>query len=351
LSTNFNDTIPVAPSGGVNVSWQTDGSGNISAYLAVGGTSVSFSNITSGTNVGSSSPVAARLGAASPYAILAYSGITNTGSTVISGGNIGSSPTGTETGFPPGTFVSPSQIDNADAGAAQVALAAAIAYYASLSTTTIPSALDTQTLTPGNYSFASGAATLNGGTLTLNGAGTYVIKTASTLTVAAGSIVTLTGGATVDNVVFLVGSSATFAGANTFIGNILATASITLNGGTFNGRALANNGAVTISSATTITSPTGSTSLVIGSGSTLTYSGTGIINANEIEGIPVSIVSLIPGDVLVYNGTYWVNAGLPAITSLNLLIFANNAAAISGGLFAGELYRTGGNPDLVAVVH
>jgi hypothetical protein len=247
--------------------------------------------------------------------------------------------------------VSPSQIDNADAGAAQVALAAAIAYYASLSTTTIPSALDTQTLTPGNYSFASGAATLNGGTLTLNGAGTYVIKTASTLTVAAGSIVTLTGGATVDNVVFLVGSSATFAGANTFIGNILATASITLNGGTFNGRALANNGAVTISSATTITSPTGSTSLVIGSGSTLTYSGTGIINANEIEGIPVSIVSLIPGDVLVYNGTYWVNAGLPAITSLNLLIFANNAAAISGGLFAGELYRTGGNPDLVAVVH
>ena len=351
MSTNFSDQIPVAPSGGVNVKWQTDGSGNVSAYLAVGGTSTSFSSITSGTNIGSSSSVSSQLGAASNYAILGSSGITNTGSTVISGGNIGSSPTPSITGFPPGTFVFPSQIDNTDAGAAQTALASAIAFYSSLSTTTIPSALDAQTLTPGNYSFASGAATLSGGTLTLNGAGTYVIKTASTLTVAAGSVVVLTGGATVDNVVFVVGSSATFAGANTFIGNILAHTSITLNGGTFNGRALANTGAVTISSATTVTSPTGSTTLTVGSGSTLTFSGTGIINANELMGFPISLTSLIPGDVLVWNGFQWVNAGLPAVTSLNLLIFANNAAAISGGLFAGELYRTGGNPDLVAVVH
>ena len=351
MSTNFNDSIPAPPSGGVNVNWQTDGSGNMSAYLAVGGTSTSFSSISSGTNVGSSSPVSAQLGSASNYAILASSGITNTGSTVVSGGNIGSSPTATETGFPPGTFVFPAQIDNADAGMAQTALAVAIAFYSSLSTTIIPSELGGQTLTPGNYSFASGAALLSGGTLTLNGAGTYVIKTASTLTVAAGSLVVLTGGATVDNVVFVIGSSATFAGANTFIGNILAHTSITLNGGTLNGRALANTGAVTISSATTITAPSGSTILTVGSGSTLTFSGTGIINANEIEGIPVSIISLIPGDVLVYNGTFWINAGLPSIIALNLPIYANNAAAITGGLIAGNLYRTGANPDFVAVVH
>ncbi len=31
--------------------------------------------------------------------------------------------------------------------------------------------------------------------------------------------------------------------------------------------------------------------------------------------------------------------------------YANNAAAIAGGLAAGMLYRTGGDPDLVAVVH
>lgn len=65
----------------------------------------------------------------------------------------------------------------------------------------------------------------------------------------------------------------------------------------------------------------------------------------------VSIVSLIPGDVIVWNGSLWVNAGLPSIIGLNLQVFANNAAAISGGLTAGNLYRTGGNPDLVAVVH
>lgn len=63
------------------------------------------------------------------------------------------------------------------------------------------------------------------------------------------------------------------------------------------------------------------------------------------------IISLVPGDVLVWNGYYWVNAGLPEIISLNLPVYANNAAAISGGLVAGNLYRTGGNPDPVCVVH
>lgn len=33
MATNFNDTTPAAPSNGVNVKWQTDGSGNNSAYI------------------------------------------------------------------------------------------------------------------------------------------------------------------------------------------------------------------------------------------------------------------------------------------------------------------------------
>jgi hypothetical protein len=65
----------------------------------------------------------------------------------------------------------------------------------------------------------------------------------------------------------------------------------------------------------------------------------------------VNFASLIPGDVIVWNGFQWVNAGLPAVESLYLPVFTNNAAAISGGLVAGNLYRTGGDPDLVAVVH
>ena len=37
---------------------------------------------------------------------------------------------------------------------------------------------------------------------------------------------------------------------------------------------------------------------------------------------------------------------------LNVLTtYANNAAAISGGLAVGDLYRTNGDPDTVCVVH
>lgn len=47
---NFNNTTPAAPSGYSNILWQTDGSGNISAYFATSGVTVPFSEITSGTN-------------------------------------------------------------------------------------------------------------------------------------------------------------------------------------------------------------------------------------------------------------------------------------------------------------
>jgi hypothetical protein len=33
---NLNDTTPSAPSGGVNLKWQQDGSGNVSAYASLG---------------------------------------------------------------------------------------------------------------------------------------------------------------------------------------------------------------------------------------------------------------------------------------------------------------------------
>lgn len=49
-----------------------------------------------------------------------------------------------------------------------------------------------------------------------------------------------------------------------------------------------------------------------------------------------------------------VNGKLKVTVNLNingLPIYANNAAAIAGGLIAGDLYRTGGDPDLLCVVH
>lgn len=40
-------------------------------------------------------------------------------------------------------------------------------------------------------------------------------------------------------------------------------------------------------------------------------------------------------------------AGIKAVLS----VFANNAAAVTGGLTVGDFYRNGANPDLVCVVH
>lgn len=40
-----------------------------------------------------------------------------------------------------------------------------------------------------------------------------------------------------------------------------------------------------------------------------------------------------------------------ALAVVGLPVYANNAAAIAGGLAAGDFYRTGGDPDLVCVVH
>jgi len=36
---------------------------------------------------------------------------------------------------------------------------------------------------------------------------------------------------------------------------------------------------------------------------------------------------------------------------LDIPVYANNAAAIAGGLVAGNFYRTGADPDPVCVVH
>jgi type VI secretion system secreted protein VgrG len=198
------------------------------------------------------------------FAILGASAVTNTGSSVLTG-DLGVSPGTSITGFPPGVYSGSEHIADGVAAAAQVAAQASFTAKQTLGLagTTIAAALDGQTLVPGAYKFTGGAATLaasGAGAVTFNGAGTYILYTASTLTTGAGGVPTmnLTGGATAANIYWIVGSSATInsGSAGTFQGSIIAQASITDTlGGTVNGSLIALSGAVTLSAAANVIAP------------------------------------------------------------------------------------------------
>ncbi len=206
-------------------------------------------------------PGSPNLATAASYALLANSTITNVGSSVITG-NLGLYPGTSVTGFPPGTVSGVKNIANTAAMQAEVDALAAYTDLSTRSATVIPSALDGQTLTAGVYKFTSGAASLaasGNGTLTFSGSATdiFVVQTASTLTTGAGGTPTIafTGGALASNVYWAIGSSATLnvSGTGTFEGTLIASASVTVDGGSVNGSLIALNGAVTISSASAIT--------------------------------------------------------------------------------------------------
>ena len=112
-------------------------------------------------------------------------------------------------------------------------------------------------LTTGVYCFNSSAGLT--GQLTLNAQGiansVFVFQIGSTLTTASNSSVIIINGAPGDNVFWQVGSSATLGTGTQFIGDILASASITLTTGAdiTCGRALASTGAVTMDTNTVST--------------------------------------------------------------------------------------------------
>jgi Ice-binding-like len=183
------------------------------------------------------------LGTAGNFAVLSGAGMTNTGPSWITGA-IGASVAGI-TGFPPGT-AGPQHIGDSAYTVAETDLVTA--YNNSSQTTTVDYSgvnLGGLTLGPGVYN-QSTAPTLTG-TLTLSGGGVYIFKIGSTLVTASGARVSLINGAQPCDIFWQVGSSATIATSTTFVGNIIATASIQMQtGATLNGRALARTAAVTL---------------------------------------------------------------------------------------------------------
>jgi hypothetical protein len=176
------------------------------------------------------------------YAVLASATITSTGPSWITG-QMALSPGTSITGFPPGT----SGHQDINDGAALQARNDAIAAYNKAAaepgcTSTGGVELGSKTLGPGLY--CNGTMAISAGlTLTLSGGGIYIFQIGSTLTTLASSRVLLTNGAQPCDVFWQVGSSATIGASTTFVGTILANASITMvTAATLNGRALASLG-------------------------------------------------------------------------------------------------------------
>lgn len=192
------------------------------------------------------------------FAVLGASPVTSTGATGLVG-NLGVSPGSAITGFfgtvendGPGTFTGTPHQADAFAATAQLQLGAAKASLGSLGPGTLESAnLGGLTLAPGVYTVLPGVTNLTG-TLTLDGGGNvnafWVFQFASTFITSADSVVDVINTGAGAGVYWNIGSSATLGARTTFEGNLLASASITMNDGVTItcGRALAQTGAVTM---------------------------------------------------------------------------------------------------------
>lgn len=183
------------------------------------------------------------LGDAESFSVLAGETITNTGDTTISG-DVGVSSGSAITGFPPGIVGPPGVIqDAATTALAQLANSTAFDYLDQGCDVTYPGVKDLvgETLVPGVY--CADAFALSG-TLTLEGSGVWIFKSASTLeTTLEANVV----GSDPCNVWWRVVSSATLGTNTSLIGNILALTSISMaTGASLDGRAFAQTGAVTL---------------------------------------------------------------------------------------------------------
>lgn len=184
------------------------------------------------------------LGLVGSYAVLGGETVTNEGLSVVSG-NVGVSPGSAITGFPPGVIVGGVR-HQADTEAAAARAAFTTAYNDAAGRTPIEVdivELAGRNLVGGVYS--GGALELNG-TLTLTGDAdsVFIFQATSSLITSSASVVALDG-VSACNVFWQVLSSATIGSGSTFVGTVLAGASITADSGTsVTGRLLAGSGQV-----------------------------------------------------------------------------------------------------------
>src|ERR1022692_1823210 len=195
-------------------------------------------------------PAPVNLRSAAHFTILAASTTTTVGEGIING-DVGLSPVGSQ-GIPPEKINGTIYNGDPDGIAAQAELDLTAAIIAA-SPAQLPGGINagaelgSQTLVAGVYQSPSGSYGITGDLTVFGGPDdVWVFQMASTLTVAVSGRVILTGGAQARNIFWQVGSSATLGTSSVFKGTIMAYASITMNASsTLEGRALAQNGAVT----------------------------------------------------------------------------------------------------------
>jgi hypothetical protein len=293
------------------------------------------------------------LGTAQSFAVLGGSAVTNTGPSVLNG-DLGISPglAGSITGFPPGTVNGSVHADGVSAGA-QAAMTTAYGILVGQACTTNYGPGDQNlgglTLTPGVYCFASSASIT--GTLTLNAQGNpnavFIFKTgtagASTLITAPGSIVQLINAAQACNIFWAVSSSATIDTTSTFVGNILAQASITVNNGAhLFGRALAKAAVTLINDVIDATVCSG---VGAGGGSPAACVASG--SAPTITSIPSQVIPALPvnGSVSVaftIGGAIITDALGVSATSSDTTLVPQSALVITKGVGGARVLNISG---------
>jgi len=276
-----------------------------------------FAMVLAVTTLAAAASTAPGLGTATSFAVLAGTTVTNTGHTVITG-DLGVSPGTAVTGFGPGSgTVNGTTHTGTDALAVSAKNDLTTAYGTAASSPCnvdrTGSNLGGQTLTPGTYCQTT-APTLTG-TLTLSGNGVFIFQIGSTLVTAPGATVSLSNGAQPCNVFWQVGSSATLDTTTTFVGTIMALASISLeDSATIAGRALAQTGQVSLIN-NRITAPTTcNATTVAGPTSTATPRPTAAATATAVPTstpTPVTVIARPPsagGGPAPGDGAPWVLA-------------------------------------------
>ena len=184
------------------------------------------------------------------------------------------------------------------------------------------------TLMPGLYTSTS-FLEITSGDLTLDAQGdpnaVFIFQMPSTFITTVGRNVILSGGATACHVFWQVGSSATLGGDSIIKGNILAYTSITMNtGAKLEGRALAQNGEVSLADSTITAIPTATPPLP---------------SFGPISRTPAGLVTLLITNTPCLTLTLKISSDLANWTTLTILTPGNSPYVFIDTTASGEAKR------------